>query len=76
MIPRTLRTELGVDRLEISSTRQAAALTEIETQFRAEDETRNMMHLYDLRQIALLWEKVFGQRFPTDANYFPDIGKK
>lgn len=48
-------------------------LREIETQCRAIENTRNLMHASDLRTIAQLWEKAFNLRMPTDNAFYPDI---
>jgi TolA-binding protein len=45
---------------------------EIETQLRASEQMRNMMHSMDYRLSAELWQKVFGQTLPQ-ANYFPSV---
>lgn len=51
-------------------------LIEIETQFRASDQSRNVQFANQQRLDALLWEKTFaGSRFPTDAIYYPSISK-
>lgn len=52
-----------------------AATVEIETQFRASDQTRNMSHAADMRVQAMLWEKVYKQRYPTDNAYYPTIAR-
>lgn len=49
------------------------SLREVETQFCAADQTRNLMHAYDMRVEALLWEKSFASRLPTDNAYYPTI---
>jgi hypothetical protein len=48
---------------------------EIETQFRASDEARNVQFATQQRMDALLWEKVFSNRYPSDAIYYPHIAK-
>lgn len=50
-------------------------LIEIETQFCAEDEFRNLTHANDLRAMALLWHKTFGDDFPIGSAYYPRIGR-
>lgn len=50
-------------------------LTEIETQFRAADEARNLQSAEHRRTTALLWEQVFGARYPSDVAYYPKIGQ-
>lgn len=49
---------------------------EIETQFCASDIVRNLMHANDQRQLAMLWEKVYGQKYPTDNTFYPQICAK
>lgn len=48
-------------------------LREIETQCRAIENQSNLIHAYDLRQIAVLYEKVFGGMYHTDNAFYPDI---
>jgi hypothetical protein len=54
-------------------TKIEVAQNEIETQFCSQDIVRNLMHAGDMRNISLLWEKVFGTRYPTDNAYYPTI---
>lgn len=49
---------------------------EIETQFCASDIVRNLMHANDQRDIALMWEKLYGQKYPTDNTFYPQICAK
>jgi len=75
-----LKTQYGLmaDRLQTIRTeqaKQAAALTEIETQFCAADSERNLMHAYDLRILAMLWHKTFAMVYPTDNAYYPRVGR-
>jgi hypothetical protein len=53
-----------------------SSLTEIETQFRAADQVRNIQFANQLRYDALLWERIFGTRFPSDIQYYPSISQK
>lgn len=46
---------------------------EIETQFCASDIVRNLMHANDLRQVALLWKKVYGEDYPTNNAFYPQV---
>lgn len=46
---------------------------EIETQFCANDIVRNLMHANDLREVSLLWQKVYGTVFPISNAYYPTI---
>lgn len=50
-----------------------ASLTEIETQFCAEDIIRNQAHEANQRLQSAMFEKVFGQRLATDNAYYPVI---
>lgn len=50
-------------------------LKEIETQFCAADDVRNLSHATDLRIFAMLWEKVYMSHFPTDNAFYPKIGR-
>lgn len=49
--------------------------TEIETQLRATDQIRNLMHTSDLRIQSMLWEQAFKGKshYPTDNAYYPSI---
>ena len=46
---------------------------EIETQFCASDIVRDLMHANDLRQVALLWKKVYGEEYPISNTFYPQI---
>ena len=48
--------------------------TEIETQFRALDNTQNLMRSTELRMMGLLWDKVYHQRLP-EFFYAPGIAR-
>jgi hypothetical protein len=51
-----------------------ARLTEVETQFCANDLVRNLMHANDLRLFSMLWEKVFpNNHYPTNNAYYPRV---
>lgn len=52
-----------------------SALVEIETQFRASDQVRNLMHTNDLRIQAMLWRKSFGEEYPVGDPYLPTIAQ-
>lgn len=54
-------------------TRMETALSEIETQFCAQDIVRNLMHANDMRQMSILWEKQFGLPYPIGNAYYPTI---
>jgi hypothetical protein len=59
--------------VEIEQTQLKASLAEIETQFCSTDIVRNLMHADDMRRFSLLWQKVYGERLPTDNSYYPVI---
>lgn len=61
--------------LRADSTRQSAALIEVETQFCAADIMRNLMHAQDMRIQSMLWAKSYdnGITYPTDNAYYPVI---
>ena len=63
------KTKIGDSTLRISTLR--AQLTEIETQFCAEDIVRNQAHESNQRLQAAMFEKLFGQRLGTDNAYYP-----
>lgn len=48
---------------------------EVETQFKAADEFRNMNQSHVMRYIAILWQKVNGEALPSDG-YYPSISKQ
>lgn len=50
-------------------------LTEVETQFRAGDEMRNLQWAEMRRTLALLWQKSYGEPYPSDVAYYPRIGQ-
>jgi hypothetical protein len=50
-------------------------LTEIETQFCAESDIINLHHAADMRLMGMLWQKTFGQIYPTDNAFYPNVGK-
>ncbi len=72
----SLRKELGEGKAERkeNEARFRAALTEIETQFRAVAQMDNLRTVENRRALALLWEKVFGSRYP-DRDFFPDMSQ-
>lgn len=48
---------------------------EVETQFKAADEFRNMNHSTVMRYVAMLWQTVNGVALPNDG-YYPSISKQ
>ena len=63
------KTKIGDLTLRGNSLR--SALTEIETQFCAEDIIRNQAHEANQRLQSTMFEKLFGQRLATDNAYYP-----
>lgn len=70
----TMETLIHANEIEISV--QRAQLTEIETQFRASDQVRNVMHANDLRVESMLWQKSFGTPYPIGNAYYPTIAQE
>lgn len=68
---RTLEGKADTNGINIAT--MQTKLTEIETQFCASDIVRNLMHANDMREIAVLYEKLYGQRKPTDNAFYPMI---
>lgn len=62
---------------EVKSNQSAlnAKLIEIETQFASADQMRNANQANNMRFIALLWEKTYGTRFPSEIQYYPSISQ-
>lgn len=52
-----------------------ADLVEVETQFKASDQVRNLMHTNDLRIQAMLWNKIFMGIYPVGDPYLPTIAQ-
>ena len=66
------------DNMTIIATNRArieATLIEIETQFRASDEFRNMQAAANSRQLATMWSKIFPDIPYPAAVYYPHIAK-
>lgn len=57
-----------LDRIEVelkaSEAKWTEKQTEQESQFRSADQVRNLQHITSMRYVALLWEKIYGARFP------------
>jgi hypothetical protein len=49
-------------------------LTEVETQFTAQDTAHNLARVDELRTRALIWQKVFGEHYP-ELFYAPSVGR-
>ncbi len=75
---KSMMCERELTELKIKSATAASDLkfVEIETQFRAADQARNVQFATQQRTDAVLWEKTFpGSRYPSDALYYPNISK-
>lgn len=48
-------------------------INEIETQFCAADDLRNITHAADLRNFAMLYEKIYGVPYQIGNTYFPKV---
>lgn len=66
--------QISSDRIELAQMR--SSLVEIETQFRATDQVRNVIHANDLRVQSMLWRKSFGQDYPIGNAYYPSIAQE
>ncbi len=60
-----------INTIEVTLTEK---LAEVETQFRAADEYRNVNLAGEMRFVSLLWQKSYGEPFPSDI-YFPTISR-
>ena len=69
-----LSAELTDERNKV--TQICSSLVEVETQFRASDQVRNLMHVNDLRTQAMLWRKSFGADYPVGDAYLPTIAQE
>ena len=63
-----------LDDLRQSSVSQGAALTEVETQFRALSNYRNLTDSHQDRLTALLWRRVYDEDLPGDGER-PTVGR-
>jgi hypothetical protein len=52
-----------------------AALTELETQFRASDQERNIQWANIMRNTALLWGRVYQEKYPSEIQFYPSISR-
>ena len=48
---------------------------EQESQFRSADQYHNVQWANTLRYISLLWERTYGQKFPSEVQYYPQIAQ-
>lgn len=60
-----------INTLEVTLTER---LAEVETQFKAADEYRNINLAGQMRFNSLLWQKSYGEPFPNET-YFPAISR-
>jgi hypothetical protein len=60
---------------EKSFSSNQATFTEIETQFRASDQSRNVQFANQQRTNALLWRKSYGESYPSEIQYYPEIAR-
>jgi hypothetical protein len=68
--------ESGVAKNDREIAGMMADLCEVETQFRADDQTRNLMHANEMRIDSMLWKRAFGSEYPTDNAYYPTIAQE
>lgn len=68
-----LANQVNDDRTRISSV--CARLVEVETQFKSSDQMRNQLHVSDLRLIAALWKKTYGEEYPIGGLDLPNIAQ-
>lgn len=60
--------------LELKLNSVEVSLNEVETQFCADDQMRNVMHATDMRIQSMLWARSFpDSKLPTDNAYYPTI---
>lgn len=50
-------------------------LIEVEGQFCASDNMRNLTQSSNIRLLAAIWEKTFGQQLQTAGAFYPDVGR-
>jgi hypothetical protein len=55
--------------------RMEVSLNEIETQLCGVSRDVNRMHANDLRTMALLWKRAFGEDYPIGNAYYPEYGQ-
>jgi hypothetical protein len=54
---------------------QTAQLIEIETQFCGQDNLRSQIHANDLRVMAMVWKKIFGEEMPISNAFYARVGR-
>lgn len=71
-----LKKEIGDGKAErkANEAKFAAALIEIETQFRSMGQMANLRSASDHNLISFMWEKLFGTAYPK-AEYYPDMSQ-
>lgn len=62
-----------INSMDETTTRESAALSEIETQFCASDIVRNMSNQNIAKLMAILWRKVMGDTMPAGDPYYPMV---
>jgi len=68
-----LKTQITTSKIDMAVAVTNARLVEIETQKRGDAQSRNIQWASQLRWDALLFEKCFKSRFPSEIQYYPDI---
>jgi outer membrane murein-binding lipoprotein Lpp len=59
--------------LQLAAVKIQRDLNEVETQFCASDNVRNLTHATDMRLMATVFEKVFGQPLPIGNAFYPRV---
>lgn len=65
--------EQKLSALQLSAVKMSRDLNEIETQFCANDNVRNLTHANDMRILATVFEKVFAQPYPIANAFYPKV---
>jgi hypothetical protein len=58
---------------QAGSARVGSDLKEIETQFAKDNEIRNVQFANNLRWTALIWQRLYGERFPSEIQFYPTV---
>lgn len=61
--------------IRADASKVSAALVEIETQFCGQDNLRSQIHAQDLRTVAMLWKKVYGDEMPIANAFYARVGR-
>lgn len=64
-----------IARINVAMAGMIKDFAEIETQFRASDQVRNIQFASQQRLDAIMWEGIFKTRYPSDAVFYPHISK-